>query len=73
MSQYDHTMRLLPPKEDLKMGKMSQQQINVDLFDEVKRLKEENEKLKAFRDYFDELYGDGLEVANWHLNGDLEL
>ncbi|WP_156320911.1 hypothetical protein [Bacillus sp. JCM 19041] len=55
------------------MGKMSQQQINVDLFDEVKRLKEENEKLKAFRDYFDELYGDGLEVANWHLNGDLEL
>ncbi|WP_078392040.1 hypothetical protein [Shouchella patagoniensis] len=54
------------------MGKMSQQQINVDLFDEVQRLKEENEKLKAFRDYFDELYGDGLEVANWHLNGDLE-
>ncbi len=51
---------------------MSQQQINVDLFDEVQRLKEENEKLKAFRDYFDELYGDGLEVANWHLNGDLE-
>ena len=26
----------------------------------------------AFKDYFDELYGTGLEVANWHLNGDLE-
>lgn len=25
-----------------------------------------------FKMYFDELYGQGLEVANWHLNGDLE-
>lgn len=29
-------------------------------------------KYKAFYDYFSELYGTGLEVANWHLNGDLE-
>jgi len=27
---------------------------------------------KAFYDYFQELYGQGLEVANWHQNGDLE-
>ena len=26
-----------------------------------------------FKKYFMELYGEGLEVANWHLNGDLEL
>ena len=25
-----------------------------------------------FKKYFDELYGEGLEVVNWHLNGDLE-
>ena len=25
-----------------------------------------------FKAYFDELYGKGLEVANYHLNGDLE-
>lgn len=25
-----------------------------------------------FKKYFDELYGEGLEIANWHLNGDLE-
>lgn len=25
-----------------------------------------------FKKYFDKLYGEGLEVANWHLNGDLE-
>ena len=25
-----------------------------------------------FKKYFDELYGEGLEVTNWHLNGDLE-
>ena len=24
-----------------------------------------------FKSYFDELYGIGLEVANWHQNGDL--
>lgn len=28
--------------------------------------------LRAFKDYFDNLYGQGLEVANFHLNGDLE-
>lgn len=27
---------------------------------------------KAFFDYFFELYGQGLEIANWHQNGDLE-
>lgn len=25
-----------------------------------------------FKKYFDDMYGQGLEVANWHLNGDLE-
>ena len=25
-----------------------------------------------FKEYFMELYGDNLEVANWHKNGDLE-
>ena len=28
--------------------------------------------LKAFKSYFDELYGKGLDVANWHLNSELE-
>ncbi len=32
----------------------------------------EIERLKTFKSYFDELYGKGLEVANWHENGDLE-
>lgn len=27
---------------------------------------------KAFYDYFFELYGQGLEIANWHQNGELE-
>lgn len=35
-------------------------------------LEKENKKLKAFKSYFDELYGEGLEIANWHKNGDLE-
>lgn len=34
--------------------------------------KAEVERLKAFKSYFDELYGKGLDIANWHKNGDLE-
>ena len=29
-------------------------------------------KALEFKDYFDDLYGKGLEIANWHLNGELE-
>ena len=49
---------------------------NVDVIIEVivtaKELSEENKRLKAFKEYFDGLYGKSLEVANWHLNGALE-
>ena len=38
----------------------------------INRQKAENERLQAFKCYFDELYGKGLEVANWHLNGNTE-
>lgn len=43
-----------------------------ELQDKVEQQQQEIERLKAFHDYFRELYGEGLEVANWHLNGDLE-
>lgn len=46
-----------------------------DLLDESKKIKElekENRRLKAFYEYWEELYGQGLEIANWHLNGNLE-
>lgn len=33
---------------------------------------EECREAKRFKEYFDELYGIGLEVANWHQNGDTE-
>ncbi len=29
-------------------------------------------KLEVFKSYFDELYGKGLDIANWNLNGELE-
>lgn len=48
----------------------------------LKEVLEENKRLKAqmqtckkyesFYEYFSALYGTGLEVANWHLNGDME-
>lgn len=28
--------------------------------------------LYAFKSYFDDLYGTGLGVANWHMNGEME-
>ena len=40
--------------------------------DIINRQKAEIEKLKAFKSYFDELYGKGLDIATWHLNGALE-
>lgn len=31
------------------------------------------QKLEKFKQYFDELYGQGLEIVNWHMNDDTEL
>ena len=39
---------------------------------EVKKCTYTLEQLQQFKEYFDSLYGDGLEVANWHLNGAME-
>lgn len=39
---------------------------------ELQEAKAELESLRAFKSYFDELYGTGLDVANWHENGALE-
>lgn len=39
---------------------------------EVARLEQEIKALLAFKEYFSDLYGNGLEVANWHKNGALE-
>ena len=37
-----------------------------------KHMKLNINQLSRFKQYFDGLYGQGLEVANWHLNGELE-
>lgn len=37
-----------------------------------KELGREIKKLNAFKEYWDELYGTGLEIAKWHLNGESE-
>lgn len=38
----------------------------------LEELNKENAALKAYKDYFVDCYGQGYEVANYHLNGDLE-
>lgn len=40
--------------------------------DDVEELQGKVEHLQSFYEYMSELYGEGLEVANWHKNGDLE-
>ena len=42
------------------------------LYEQVVRLQKENQQLQEFYDYFANLHGKGLEVANYHLNGDTE-
>lgn len=36
------------------------------------KLSKENDALKAYKNYFADCYGQGYEVANYHLNEDLE-
>lgn len=38
----------------------------------LEELNKENTALKAYKDYFADCYGQGYEVANYYLNGDLE-
>jgi len=40
-----------------------------DIVEETRVLLEE---LQGFKAYFDDLYGQGLEISNWHMNGDTE-
>ena len=49
----------------------SRQCCELDAYKEIGTV-EECRKAKRFKEYFDELYGIGLEVANWHQNGDTE-
>lgn len=44
-------------------------EINVDI---AFKALEQNKKLEKFKEYFMDLYGNGYEVANWHMNGELE-
>ena len=32
----------------------------------------ETDGLRRFKKYFEDLYGEGLEIANYHMNGDTE-
>lgn len=40
--------------------------------EKLKELRFVNTALQAYKDYMTALYGEGYQVANWHLNGDLE-
>jgi hypothetical protein len=38
----------------------------------IKECQQKVERLEKFYTYFSEMYGIGLEVANWHANGETE-
>lgn len=40
--------------------------------EKLEECSKENTALKVYKDYFADCYGQGYEVANYHLNGDLE-
>lgn len=62
--------------KNIKYGARKMTTVDVELLknalDLINRRKAEIERLTAFKSYFDELYGKGLDIANWHKNGDLE-
>ena len=74
--------RLEEIKKQIKLlrGDMSVTSIEVDIdadiiLDDMEWLVEQTERveqLERFKVCFDELYRQGLEVAEWHMNGDLE-
>ena len=43
-----------------------------ELYRRIAELEKELKGLREFKEYFDDLYGTGLEIAGWHLNGELE-
>jgi hypothetical protein len=53
------------------LGKMRADDYRV-MRDRALKAEAEIERLEAFKSYFDELYGKGLDIANWHENGNLE-
>lgn len=63
-----HSCKFCPCNSGIECNK----KLNEGALDLIKRQKTEIERLQAFKSYFDELYGKGLEVANWHLNGNTE-
>lgn len=66
IQQYkDNKLCLVP--EDV----YSRQCSELDAYKEIGTV-EECREAKRFKEYFDELYGIGLEVANWHQNGNTE-
>lgn len=48
------------------------QQENEQLQAQVAKMREALRKAREALDYWRELYGIGLEVLNWHMNGDIE-
>ena len=42
------------------------------IIDEITRIQNELDNYKRVKDYWDSFYGEGLEIANWHLNGSTE-
>lgn len=56
----------------LVLGKLAAYEDTNLMPDEVEELQGRIEHLQSFYDYMSELHGTGLEVSNWHLNGDLE-
>lgn len=58
-------MNLADTREQLNDAECKVEQVKQDVAKEL-------QALRAFKEYFDSLYGQGLEIENWHLNGKLE-
>ena len=68
--EYGNPCSVCPKYE--KDNDFCQEELHNYALDLINRQQAEIEKLQVFKSYFDELYGTGLDIANYHLNGALE-
>ena len=86
-AEFDRVANELKRVENLYFAKVAQAEVGIDAMrgaansykmhyeiakKETERLEKEIKALHAFKDYFADLYGNGLAIANYHQNGNLE-
>ena len=67
-----HNVRLISSLSNTDKKCIESAFVKLQQLDELGLTADKIVELLKFKEYFDSLYGQGLAIANWHLNGELE-